>query len=418
MKDRSSDDQRSFLDKYKGRIILLAILAVVTLISTTVLYSQIWETNFSGYYKVKQTAYWGTMSVVNNTGTFTKAFGTVHPYQVSDMYYFSTSDEEGGSGKEADPISIRFNGGSTAFISGSIKYRLSRVDSTQLLLHEDFKSYAAVKQDLIRQTVAEALKQTATLMKAEESYSSRRSEFTTVAEGQVRNGIYMTEKHVYKYKDAQDQEFIKREVKIKLDSNKQPVVMKGSPFKTYDIEILQFVIKDIDYDPTIDSLIAEKKEIEQNKAVSKSKAETAKQNAITKEMQGTALIAEAKALEEVKKIQAVTEALKEKEVAILKAEKNYKIAQLGAREAIEKAKKIIAEGRAEATANKLKVAAGLSPQEKASWKYKTEVGIANALKDINVPGIVIVGGKQSSGANPLDMIGINMALDIQKKMKK
>ena len=53
------------------------------------------------------------------------------------------------------------------------------------MLHKEFKSYHSVVNDLIRQHVASSLKQTASLMKAEETYSSRRAEFISLVEREI-----------------------------------------------------------------------------------------------------------------------------------------------------------------------------------------------------------------------------------------
>lgn len=423
------------------KLIILGVIALIAVGAVFALTDQIFETNQSGFYQVKQAAVTGEMSVINEPGTYSKMFGTINTYQVSDMYYFSKYDEDGGSGIDAAPVKVRFNDGGTAEISGSIKFKLSQKSERQLMLHMDYKSYRVVKKDLVRQVVTEALMQTATLMKAEESYSTRRSEYTTLTEGQIRDGIYMTESLEYEAEDVQGKKFIAREVKVKYNKAGKPIVRKDSPFKRYDIEILQFVIKDIDFDSTIDNLISQKKKAEQQKVVAKANAEKAKQDAITAAEQGKARIAIAKANEDVEKIKAVTNALKDKEVALLQAnkeksvallqaekdkavallqaEKAFKVAEFETKQANERAKKIIAVGRAESEANKLKVQAGLTPQEQAEWKYKTAVGIAANLSQVKVPGIVISGGGNGkAGASPLDVIGVNMLLDIQEKMKK
>jgi hypothetical protein len=82
----------------------------------------------------------------------------------------------------------------------------------------------------------------------------------------------------------------------------------------------------------------------------------------------------------------------------------------------ENKKATIFKGQAEAESNRLKVSAGLSPQEAAEWKYKTAVDVAKALSTANVPSILINGGDGKSGSNPMDAIGINMLLDIQNRL--
>ena len=63
-------------------------------------------------------------------------------------------------------------------------------EAIQEQVHKEFKSYEAIVSDLIRQHVASAMKQTASLMKAEETYSSRRSEFVSLTEEQIVRGIF------------------------------------------------------------------------------------------------------------------------------------------------------------------------------------------------------------------------------------
>ena len=67
-----------------------------------------------------------------------------------------------------------------------------------------------------------------------------------------------------------------------------------------------------------------------------------------------------------------------------------------------------------------KVAAGLTPQERAEWDYKTAVGVAKELAGSNVRWVpeIMIGGNGSNGANPMDAVGMNMMLDIVNKMNK
>lgn len=341
-------------------ILVGSIVALVTLVS---LYSSIVETNDSGFYQVKQAAYTGDMSVRNAPGVYAQLFGDIHTYKISDMNYFSKHDTDGGASLHSAPIQVRFNDGGTADISGSLKFRLSTREEDQLRLHEDFKSYASVQNDLIRQVLTEALMQTATLMKAEESYSTRRSEFTTLAEAQVERGIFETVSREERRLDAEGNDFIERIVEVKRGEDGNPVVRKKSPLLRYNIEVLQFVIKDIDFDSTIDALIAKKKEAEQAKVVAKSNAERAKQDA---------------------KAQLVVK-------------------------------------KAEADAAKLLVAAGLTPLDRANIEKETAIGVAKALATIKLPNTFIAGGSGKNGNGSLDpftAIGLESLLNISKQMSK
>lgn len=388
------------------KLIGLAVGGLVAILLVATVGRELFATNDQGYYQIKQAAVTGDVTVHNQSGTYLRLFGEITTYHVSDMYYFSKSDLDGGSGSESDPIDIRFNDGGTAKVSGGIKFRLPSDPTSQLLIHRDFKSYERVKHDLIRQTVAEALMQTATLMRAEESYSTRRSEFTSLVEDQVKNGIYETEAREFKSKDSEGNEFVEREVNIKKDSKGQPIIRKVSPLKTYNLDVVQFVIKDIDFDQTIDALIAKKKEAEQMKVVARANAEKAKQDAITARAQGDAMIATEKAKQEVEKI---------KEVTI--AQKNFEVSQLQRKQADQDAASEIVKGKAEAEINKLKVQAGLTPLERATIDKETRIGVAHELSAVQFPGMMIIGGEGKGGGalNPFDAIGLKSFMDLNDR---
>jgi regulator of protease activity HflC (stomatin/prohibitin superfamily) len=397
----------------------VAVLGTITVLALS---GSIVETNNEGYYQIKQASFTGDMSVRNTPGMYFQNFGNISDYQISDMYYFGSNDS-------SEPILVRFNDGSTAKISGSIKFKLSQKEEDQLLLHKDFKNYNAVVNDLVRQTVAESLKQTASLMKAEETYSSKRSEFVSLSEDQIAKGIFATSAKDIEVEDISGQKFIQRAVDVKLDDKNQPVIEKNSLLKRYNIQLLQFVITDIDFDETIDKLINEKKKAEQAKVVAKAKAEEAKQDAITAREQGAARIAQAKADEEVEKIKEVTQALKAKEVAELDAKKRKVVAELDAQKEFEVAKlnRLKAEEeanakltikQAEAKANELLVKAGLTPLEAAKMEMETKIGIARELSNIKLPSTFIGAGSGAGGAalDPFTAVGLESLMRINEKM--
>lgn len=389
-----------------GRVksIGLAVAGLFLIIGLLTASKQIFETNDSGYYQIKQAALSGEMTVVGDPGTYYQGFGNITTYKISDEYYFSKTEGEGDNLSEA--IKVRFNDGGTAEISGMIKFRLPTDPEKRLALHRDFKSFEAIKHALMRQVVTEALMQTAPLMRAEDSYSTRRSEFTDIAEDQVIQGIFETVSKEFKEKDADGNEFIVAEVNIKKDEKNQPIIRKESPLKQYGIEVIQFVIKDIDFDQTIDALIAKKKEAEQQKVVARANAEKAKQDAITAREQGAARIAEEKATQEVEKI---------KEVTI--AQKEFEVAKLGAQRAKEEAAAEIVKGKALAEINRLKVQAGLTPLERATIDKETRIGIAAELAKVTLPTTMIIGGGGSSGPlNPFDAVGLESFMRINEKM--
>lgn len=381
--------------------------AVAALILTLSLGGQILETNNEGYYQVKQAAVTGEMTVRNSPGTYGQMFSTITTYQVSDMYYFSKHEGD-GEGSGADPISVRFNDGGQALISGAIKFRLSTKEDDQLALHKDFKGYQAVKNDLIRQVVQEALNKTAATMKAEESYSSRLAEFTSLAEEQIRVGIYETLSEQVTEKDTDGNVYVDTVIKLRTDKDGKKLISKRSPLSRYNVDVINFVIKDFDFDEKTQAIIVKKKEAEQEKIVARAKAERAKQDAITASEEGKARVAKAEA-----------DALVEKKTAVINAERETAVAVQEKLKAKEESEAALTRGRAEAEANRLKVSAGLTPQERAEYQMKTAIGVAEKLSQVQFPSMMVMGGDGKTGAtDPFTAVGLESFMRINDKLAK
>lgn len=391
---RYNEEKTKEISLYKKVLVVAFVLLVTLLIASA---GMIWETNTIGNYQIKQAAITGEITVRNEPGMYLQWFGDIWTYKVSDEIDFEKYD-----------MTVKFNDGSVAPVIGMIKYRLPSDEAMQKRIHRDFRSYENMKAQLIDNTVGEALAQSATLMVAEDSYSARRAEFTTTALEQVREGIYQTITKEVDSVDTNGTKFKKRIIEIAKDDKGAPIIRKVSPFKTYGIEVIQFVVTDFQYDKTITDLINKKKEAEQMKVVATANAEKAKQDAITATEQGKAKVAEAEALAQVEKIKAVVAAQKEAEVAALNAKK-----------AQEEAKAIKAKGDAEAAVAKLKVQAGLTPLERAQIDKDTRIGIAAELAKVKFPDtMVISGGDKNGGTNPFDAIGLNALYELTDKMSK
>lgn len=139
----------------------------------------------------------------------------------------------------------------------------------------------------------------------------------------------------------------------------------------------------------------------------RAEAAAAVQDAIKAEAEGKAAAAKAKWEQE-----------KVKATEVTKAEQNREVARLAAEKAEFDKKRIIAEGEAEAAANRAKVAAGLTPQERAEWEYKTKVGVAEAIAKIELPKVVMAGGNQNGGSVAMDAVGLKMILETADKLSK
>jgi hypothetical protein len=182
-----------------------------------------------------------------------------------------------------------------------------------------------------------------------------------------------------------------------------------SPFQQYGITCNLVSITDIKYDKATQDQIDAQKQANLAVVTAKTKSLEAIQKTVLITEQGKADAEKAKWSQE-----------KEKAVAVTKAQQEFEVAKLEAEKAEQVARKVRAEGEAEAAIAAAKVRAGLTPEQKAKIHKDMMVGIAhefaNAKTDI-VPKIIVNGGS-TNGSDPMQAVGFNMLIQLMEKMNK
>jgi len=401
-----------------GFLIVFAIVAGVVLFFSQSLI----ETVEGGEIHVKQAAITGNMTIRTEEGLYAQMFGKITKYFRTYETYLSNDSLDGGTGRDTAATTVRFGDGGTAEIGSVTQWRMPLTDEHIIKIHRNYRSFLSLAAQ-VRQWVIEVEKQTASTFKADETYSTRRGEFAQLISDQIANGLYATTtEEVLTPTNETDAEGnpvmgTTTRVVIKTDDSGAPVVIKQGIFQEYGLELVNHTLKDIDYDETIDALIAQKKKAEQEKAVAITNAEKARQDAITAEEEGKARIAIARADEEVKKITAVTQEEAKKAVAVLNGEQKVAVARLEREAAEEEAAARLVKERAEAEANKLKVTAGLTPQQKAEWDYKIADVVSKNMASVDLPDMMIFGGGEGSPMNPWDAVGLESFMNISNQIK-
>lgn len=365
------------------------ILAAIAVTLIVIVAFNLWGSNDYAEYKIRQAPGSGEMSIISDPGMYWDGFADISTYKVSGDIDF----------KEITTMSD----GAKVTFSGSVKFRLPSDEKTRLKLHKDFGSYSNVVENLIKKNTIDVLSnKTAPMFTASDTYSARKPEIARVLEGQLQNGAY----DVY-YEDVKMQDGTKyRLAKVRMGEDGKPRIIGKNLLNEYGIEIQQVVMGDPQPEEKILKIIDAQKEAEQKAVLARSQAEKARQDTITITEQGKAAVAQAEANAKAKAIVETTEAAKNRDVSKLKAE-----------QARFDAEKIVAEGKAQAEANRLKVAAGLTPQEKAEWEYKTKVGIAQAVASVKFPeSMIIAGGSAGNSANPFDAVGLQSLYNLSNQM--
>ena len=357
---------------------------------------------------VNQYPFTGKLEYWTTPGFKWQWFGKTTHYYKTNQLWFGSDNEDGD--RMGNPIPVIFNDASDGLIYGSLRVKLP-TDVTYLSrIQTDYNGMDRLMQDLVRPTVNKVIYASGPLMSAFESYAEKKNDLIEYITDQLNNGVYKTTVKTVESVDPITGE--KKTVKIAAlipDENAPGGYKRSevSPFSYYGLEIGQVAVSKIDYSDKVKAQIAQQQEANMMVQTSKAKTLAAQQEAIRAEEAGKAAAMEAKWQQE-----------KIKAVEVTKAEQEFEVARLAALKAKEDAKRIEAQGLAEAAAAKAKVAAGLTPLEKATIEKETAIGIAQALADSKVRWVpeIIVSGDGGNGNNAMDAVGLNMMMDIVKKM--
>lgn len=387
---------------------------VITIISMTLVYlsgSLVEDADKSKNY-VCQMPITGEYVVWTDGGLQWQGLGNVRNYSKTSQIEFTDLEKnEGGyvATGENPAAGTTFNDRGKGYIVGSFRVVLPTDEQNMMAIQRDFGSEKALITNLVRPTLYKVITACGPLMSSLESVSETRTDLTAYITDQLNNGVYKTKTTKVEVANEITGEMETRTQAELIYDESAPGGYKRqeiSPFSQYGITCGIVSIMDIKYDAQTQSQIDAQKAANLAVITAKTQAAKAIQETITIEEQGKAHAAEAKWEQE-----------REKAVAVTKAEQEREVSRLAAEKAEFDKKRIVAQGQAEAEANRLKVAAGLTPQEKAEWDYKTTVGIAEAFAKSNVRWVPeVMMGTGSNSGSAMDAVGLNMMMDIVKKM--
>lgn len=393
--------------------ILGIVIGVVAVVGLCLLGSLFEDADKSKNY-VCQMIGTGRYSVWTDGGLQWQGFGTVREYSKTSQIEFTElekNDEGYVASGENPAASTTFNDKGRGFIVGSFRVVLPTDEQNMMKIQRDFGSEKALINNLVRPTLYKVVTSCGPLMSSLESVSETRTDLIHYITDQLNNGVYKTRsRKVEVVNEITGETEVRTQAEIITDTHSPGGYKRqeNSPFSQYGITCGLVSITDIKYDKATQSQIDAQKQANLAVITAKTQATKAAQDAITIEEQGKATAAKAKWEQEKLKAVAVTKAEQEKEVSRLAAEK-----------AKFDKEKIIAQGQAEAEANRLKVQAGLTPQEKAEWDYKTAVGIAEALANSKVQWVPqVMMGNGQNGNTAMDAVGLKMLLDVSNSIKK
>ena len=357
----------------------------------------------------------GNYKVWTDGGLQMQMFGSVQSYSKTSQVEFSgvEKNQTGYVGVGRTPAAATtFNDKGRGMIVGSFRVVLPTDEQNMSKIQRDFGSEDALIDNLVRPTLYKVVTACGPLMSSLESVSETRTDLIAYITDQLNNGVYKTKAVKTEVLNELTGEMEVRTQSVILEDINAPggyARQEISPFSQYGITCGLVSILDIKYDAATQDQIDAQKQANLAVITSKTKSIEAMQRTLQITEEGKAAAEKAKWEQE-----------REKAVAVTKAEQEREVARLAAEKAKFEKEKVIAEGQAQAEANRLKVATGLTPQERAEWDYKTAVGIAQALADTKVSWVpeIMINGKDGASNTAMDAVGLNMLMDVVKKQTK
>lgn len=393
---------------------IIGIFSLVIIVAMLFLFSGAFEDCDKSKIYVNQYPFTGEYAVWTDGGLQKQLWGNTYEYSKTTQVEF-TGAKKNDDGYVADgenpAAAVTFNDKGRGFIIGSLRVVLPIDFEHMSKIQQDFGSEQALISTLVRPTLYKVVTSCGPLMSSLESVSETRTDLIQYITDQLNNGVYKTKiKKVEVVNELTGDSDVVAKAELITDSNAPGGFKRQevSPFSQYGITCNLVSITDIKYDKATQDQIDAQKGANLAVITSKTKSLEAIQKTILVTEQGKQAAETAKWEQEKEKARAVTKAQQEFEVAKLEAEKAEQVAR-----------KVKAEGEAKAAANRALVAAGLTPLEKATIEKETAIGVAQALAGSSVQWVpsIMIGGS-GSNSNAMDAVGLNMMMDIVKKMNK
>ncbi len=271
----------------------------------------------------------------------------------------------------------------------------------------------------IMPNISAAIKNTCKLLDAQDYIAGASAQFDQYFRDQLENGMYQTEEY---FEEEESPEIIGDSTTVRTIPNKSSTKQKryrikrlnGEPLrdnsnslKQYGLKILQAQVTSIDWEGSFDERLDLQKDQVAQTQLEKQEAEKEIYRTQKEIAKGEAEKAKERAKLEKEQIQLTIEAETKAKVAAYKVTEEQNLLDA----ARKTAERIRVESDAEALKNKRLVQAGLTPQERAEWEYKTAIGVAQHISNINLPDVYISGkdGKQGQSGILEDLLGAEFA---------
>lgn len=366
----------------------------------------------------------GKMSAVMEQGIKWRGLAKIDKWQkYIDVKVVSAETESDERELEGimKPIPIRFIDQVTANGHVSLRFQLPEDAESFIKLAVKYRTMSNLVNNTIIPTVREQLINTGYMFAAQNYISGEAQSFRQTFEEQLENGTYAVKKLEYKdtiYEEIEKKQMSRRIKEVQTRYEVVKILEDGLPkripheLSENNVLVSQVIIDKIDLEPTFKQRLEAQRDESAKRQLEQQKIETAKaaqQRIIAEGERDKAAERVAQEKEQVKALIAIETKLKQEST-------NRELAAIALEtEKLNSQKKKVA-ADAQYYENAKLVQAGLTPQERAEWDYKTSVGVAAEIAKIKFPETMITA--DGEGGTPLEsLIGAAMAKQLTSSKK-
>ena len=424
----------TLLKDFKTTMILLAVAVVLAMSNSLFFYSRFGHQ----YYLVYPTGGWNTVS---SSGIKFRWFATIQEWQkeidikvvgegdptegiegvITDKVTFELPNSRGEEKTQVIPgIAITFIDRVGAAVQISVRMKVPEDPERFRALAESFRNPANLINNTLIPTIKEQISNTGYMFAAQDYISGAATDFRQAIDDQLKYGGYSTERREFNdtvYSTIQDggprtiKEINTRYRIIKKTDKDGKLIRIPHEITKNSIAVTQVIVDEVFPEPAFKKRLEAQRDISAQKRIEMEKIETARaeqQRIIAEGERDKAKERVDQEKEQVKQLIAIETQLKQENTRKQLAEIALQTARL------ESEQNLVRE-RAQSEANRLKVAAGLTPQERAQIQKEIAIGVAEKLGAMQFPQVYIEGGGKDGKSN-LGLIEALLGAEMAKSM--
>jgi hypothetical protein len=340
---------------------------------------------------------------------------------IMDKVTFTSTSVNGTAKEEIIPgIAITFIDRVGAAVQISVRMKMPEDPTTFRALAESFRHPANLINNTLIPTIKEQISNTGYMFAAQDYISGAATDFRQAVDDQLKYGGFSTQRIEYNdtvYSKIQEGgprtiKEINTRYKIirKVDKDGKLIRIPHEITKN-SIAVTQVIVDEVYPEPAFKQRLEAQRDISAQKRIEMEKIETARaeqQRIIAEGERDKAKERVDQEKEQVKQLIAIETQLKQENTRKQLAEISLQTARL-------EAEQNVVRERAQAEANRMKVAAGLTPQERAQLQKEIAIGVAEKLATIQMPQVYIEGGGKDGKSN-LGLIESLLGAELAKSM--